>query len=144
MSITSRSHEAIHTRAESRIIQSMAWWVLATGLLGYSHGKYWGGHSMVIGSIFTYMYWANPVYGLRRILDMIWIQCGLWPHLYYGWWSSVRGLYYALTAGGVLSYGISWLLMHRGNTWGATVAHMFLHMFTNLSLTVLYANPIVW
>ena len=136
------SAKPIHNPDESRIIQGMSWWAVGTGLLGISHGKTLAGTGVLIGAAIAANYWAYPAFGWRRTIDMAWVQLLLWPHLYYAWWSPVRGAYYGISAAGALAYAASWALMHRGDTRGAMIAHMVLTACANLSLTVLYAYPL--
>jgi hypothetical protein len=133
--------EPLHNAEESRTIQAMSWWAVGTGLLGISHGKTLGGVGVLIGAVFAANYWKRPTFGWRRTLDMIWVQILLWPHLYYGWWSTARHAYYGISAAGAVFYGISWMFMRIGLTREAMIAHMLLTACANLSLTVLYAAP---
>lgn len=133
----------LHSREQSRIIQGMSWWAVGTGLLGISHGKTVAGSGVLVGAMIAATYWARPTFGWRRTIDMAWVQILLWPHLYYAWWSPVRGLYYGISAAGALAYIISWILMRQRRTWAAMVAHMALTAAANLSLTVLYSYPLL-
>lgn len=137
------SAKPIHNPEESRIIQGMSWWAIGTGLLGISHGKTLAGTCVLIGAAIAANYWARPTFGWRRTIDMAWVQILLWPHMYYAWWSPVRGVYYGISAVGALAYGVSWALMRRDHTWGAMIAHMILTACANLSLTVLYSYPLM-
>ena len=132
----------IHSHEESRIIQGMSWWAVGTGLLGISHGKTLAGTGVLIGSAIAATYWSNPTFGMRRTIDMTWVQILLWPHLFYAWWSPVRSIYYGISVAGAAAYAASWVLMRRGDTRGAMIAHMILTACANLSLTVLYAYPL--
>lgn len=136
------SYAPLHNAEESRIIQSMSWWAVGTGLLGISHGKTLAGTGVLIGSAIAATYWSNPTFGLRRTIDMTWVQILLWPHLFYAWWSPVCATYYGISALGALAYAASWVLMRRGDTRGAMYAHMLLTACANLSLTVLYSYPL--
>lgn len=133
--------EPIHMREESRMIQSMAWWTLGTGILGITHGKILGGTSVIIGAGMAANYWAHPTYDWRRTMDIVWVQLVLWSHLYYAWWSSACMAYYSISAVGGVFYGLSWMLYRMGRTYDAIIAHMLLTVCANLSLTVLYAAP---
>ncbi len=132
----------LHNRQQSQIIQGMSWWAVGTGLHGITSGKPILGSGVLIGSVIAYCYWARPTFGWRRTLDMTWIQILLWPHLYYGWYSTERGLYYGISAAGAVAYALSWYCMKRRWTWAAMFAHMFLTACANLSLVVLYSNPL--
>lgn len=133
----------LHSPVQSRLIQSMSWWAVGTALQGIIQGKPVLGTGVLIGSVIAYSYWARPCFGWRRTLDMIWIQVLLWPHLYYGWYSPVRTLYYSISAFGAVSYGLSWwCFLKRRSSWASTIAHMMLTACANLSLTVLYAYPL--
>lgn len=114
----------IHSHEESRIIQG----AVGTGLPGISHGR---------APVYSSAQPLLPLTGLRRTIDMTWVQILLWPHLFYAWWSPVRSIYYGISMA-------SWALMRRGDTRGAMIAHMILTACANLSLTVLYAYPLLY
>ena len=132
----------LHPPEQSRIIQAMSWWGFGTGILGITHGKAPMGVCVMIGSGIASMYWAKPTYGFRRRLDMAWVQFLMWWHLIAGFYSPARATYYTITGLGVASYIISWGLMLRGYTWAAIYMHMLLTACANLSVTVLYTNPL--
>ena len=133
---------ALHPRDQSRIVQAMGWWALGTGVQGIVMGNPLLGGGVLVGACIAAAYWQNPCIGWRRNLDMTWIQVLLWSHLISAITSPVRGIYYAICAGGAIFYGLSWWLLKQGDSWGSILCHMGLTACANLSLNVLYAFPL--
>ena len=124
---------------QAQILYYMSWLGTATGLVGIYYGHTWLGIGTVIGSIFAQLYWSNPTFSWRRLLDMAWVQLLIWTHLWAAVGSPVFVTYVIIQILGASSYAASWYLKKQGNnSWGATFFHSLVHVAANSSLLVLY------
>ena len=109
-----------------------------TGLIGIYNGKTWLGLSTCVGSLLAMNYWRDPIYGLRRNLDMISIQYLMWLHIYYVLYSPIKLLYFSIQIIGVLFYFVSWHYHTPSSLWTSTLCHGAVHLCTNISLLLFY------
>ena len=114
-----------------------------TGTIGILTEHYYLGTGVYIGYIFAHNYWSYPIYGLRRNLDIGWIQVLFLAHLYETWKASYTVSYISLqTLGGVL-YGLSWYA-HSYNLYSTgTYLHALVHICAHIASIHFYYGTYV-
>ena len=116
---------------------------LLTGTIGILCGFPGLGTGVCIGSVFAQLYWADPVYGWRRTLDMAWVQLLIWSHLWAVWGTPAHAIYLAIQALGVAFYAGSWVLQTSGWTRTSIGCHAAVHLCANLSLLFFYLSSVL-
>ena len=84
-------------------------------------------------------YWRNPVYGLRRNIDITAavLTCG---YQTYKSFSIESGMYYRIGLSiALMMYPISWMV-YKNNLWLSTILHGCLHIIGNISNCILYVG----
>ena len=128
----------IITTEQAAFLFRLSWLGLATGLIGIYNGKPGLGLSVCVGALLAMNYWRNPVYGLRRTIDMVWIQYLIWLHAYYVFYSPVKLLYFTIQAHGVVFYCVSWYYLKTNSLWRSTLCHGAVHLCADVSLLLFY------
>jgi hypothetical protein len=85
-------------------------------------------------------FWRNPIYGLRRNIDICWGLISLGYHLVNSH-KSIHGIMFQyIVTISLLSYPFGWLLYIYEYFWLATIVHSMLHVFPNLANVILYSG----
>lgn len=111
---------------------------LTTGFIGIYNGNPGLGISTCVGSLIAMNYWKNPIYGLRRNIDMASVQLLIWLHVYYAFYSPIKLIYFAIQIIGALFYFVSWHYHTPNSLWTSTLCHGATHMCANISLLLFY------
>lgn len=115
-------------------------------LLSVAVGIYNGYYDLALvafaGWITSVLYWSNPTYSWRRILDIIVVQVALWWHMYRAIGAENRVPYFIIVGAGSLAFMAGWILFNAGATWAGTLAHVVVHICANLSMIVLYIGSV--
>lgn len=135
----------------SKTIYKLSYLSIFTGLYGCYNGKPMLGTSVIVGSFIAQNYWRNPTRGLRRNIDILWIQFLICLHTYYVLQSHIRLLYFLIQLNGILFYTTSWYHLRKipytqsyiemDTLYSkSTVCHCMVHLCANLSLLIYYST----
>jgi|688.fasta_scaffold179679_2 hypothetical protein len=85
-------------------------------------------------------YWRNPIYGLRRNMDICLGLIALSFHIFNSHKSTYGLTYQYMMAITLLFYPFSWILYKYEYFWMSTIVHSMLHVFGNLANVILYSG----
>jgi len=113
---------------------------LIAGIHCYRTGFY----ALSISPLMTYAssinYWRNPVYGIRRNIDICFVTSSLALHSTISLQIDNMRLHYLyLTPMVTILYCISWLFYKYEHYWCATIAHGWIHIIAN-TMNVMFYN----
>lgn len=112
-----------------------------TGFIGIASGHPWLGSGACMCAFFARNYWVYPVYGLRRNLDILWVQFMIWSHLWNVVGTPLQNPYIGIQLLGVACFALSWLEQKKKNLWLSTYYHATVHLCTHTSLLYYYLSP---
>lgn len=127
---------------QARLLQELSKFGLLSGTVGILSGYPFLGAGVCVGSVIAQTYWANPVYGWWRALDMTWIQMLIWTHLSVVWGTPALPVYATVQGLGVLLYGLSW--WYHAVPWVNAYLHGGVHLCANLSLLYFYLSSLLF
>jgi hypothetical protein len=128
----------IVTKEHALVLYYLSYFLFLTGAIGIYNSKPILGLIAWIGACFSINYWIKPIYGLRRTMDMIWVQVIVFLHAYYVWNSPIRVIYFTIQMQGAGFYCVGWYFYRKKNLWTSTLCHVGVHLCGNLSLCLFY------
>ena len=132
--------ELIVPKDQANFLFYLSWLGLVTGLVGVFNHTPALGAAVCVGSILAMNYWRHPTYGVRRTIDIAWVQFLIWTHAYYVWNSPTRIVYFTIQAKGVAFYVMGWYYHKRGKLWKSTICHGAVHLCADISLLIYYLS----
>jgi len=130
--------DTIVTKEQALVLYYLSYFSFLSGAIGIYNGKPILGLLVWIGSCFAINYWKKPIYGIRRTMDMLWVQILIFLHAYYVWNSDISYIYFGIQIQGASLYYISWYFYKANKLWPSTLCHVGVHLCANLSISLFY------
>ena len=130
-------------KEQANFLVSLSFLSLVSGLYALKRGYY--DLAMVPLGVFTtsIIYWTNPTYCWRRILDMVYVSSAMTYQMYRAQKAEYRMLYYGFLFSAVTFYPFSWYFHNnKYSSWKSVISHSLIHIVGNISNFVLYSGKI--
>ena len=123
----------ICSKDEAKIIYYTSFSSLIGGLIQI---YYYNTYYLALGTLSVFcssiLYWSNPIYGIRRNIDIIIVSNVFLYYMYHSLYLVYPYLYYFFTGIALLSYYIGCKEAKKGNSVKGTYYHCLVHIVANL------------